>query len=49
MPEKRRKIIAVIGGSEASPEEIKMAEEIGRELARQGVILVCGGLGGIME
>ncbi|MDD5037886.1 MAG: TIGR00725 family protein [Dehalococcoidales bacterium] len=42
-------MIAVIGGSEASPEEIKMAEEIGRELARQGVILVCGGLGGIME
>ena len=26
-----------------------MAEEVGRQLARQGVVLVCGGLGGIME
>lgn len=26
-----------------------MAEEVGRQLARQGVILVCGGLGGVME
>ncbi|MFC2048503.1 TIGR00725 family protein [Chloroflexota bacterium] len=49
MSEKRRKFIAVIGGSEPSPEEAKLAEEVGRELARQGVILVCGGLGGVME
>ena len=26
-----------------------MAEEVGRELARRGAILVCGGLGGVME
>lgn len=26
-----------------------MAEEVGRQLAQQGVILVCGGLGGVME
>ena len=26
-----------------------MAEEVGRELAGQGAILVCGGLGGVME
>lgn len=26
-----------------------MAEEVGRELARQGAILICGGLGGVME
>ena len=26
-----------------------MAEEVGRELARQGATLVCGGLGGVME
>ena len=26
-----------------------MAEEVGRELARQEAILVCGGLGGVME
>ena len=26
-----------------------MAEEVGRELAKKGAILICGGLGGIME
>ena len=49
MSESRKKIIAVIGGGEPSPEEARLAEEVGRELARQGAILVCGGLGGVME
>ncbi|MFC1987511.1 TIGR00725 family protein [Chloroflexota bacterium] len=49
MVEKRRKIIAVIGGSQPSAEEASLAEEVGRELARQGATLVCGGLGGVME
>lgn len=43
------KFIAVIGGSQASRKEIKLAEEIGCELAKKGAILVCGGLGGVME
>ena len=43
-----KKFVAVIGGSNCSPEEARLAEEIGRELARQGAILVCGGLGGVM-
>ena len=42
-------LIAVVGGNEASPENLHLAEEVGRELARRGVALVCGGLGGIME
>jgi len=42
-------LIAVVGGNEASPENLRLAEEVGRELARRGVALVCGGLGGIME
>jgi uncharacterized protein (TIGR00725 family) len=41
--------IAVIGGSRCSTEELKLAEAVGRELARRGVTLICGGLGGIME
>jgi len=45
----KRKIIAVIGGGQPSPQEVKLAEEVGRELAKQGVILVCGGLSGVME
>ncbi|MFC1957296.1 TIGR00725 family protein [Chloroflexota bacterium] len=49
MSEKRKKIIAVIGGGQPTPEEARLAEEVGREIARQGTILVCGGLGGVME
>ena len=45
----RKLIIAVIGGGQCSFEEALLAEAVGRELARRGVILVCGGLGGVME
>ena len=45
----KKRLIAVIGGGQCSREEAQLAEEIGRELARQGAILVCGGLGGVME
>jgi uncharacterized protein (TIGR00725 family) len=43
------KTIAVIGGGQCTKKEAKMAEEVGRELARRGAVLVCGGLGGVME
>jgi len=43
------KLIAVIGGSQPSSKEAKLAEAVGRELAKQGAILICGGLGGTME
>ncbi len=49
MSEKRQKIIAVIGGGQPSAEEARLAEEVGHQLARQGVVLICGGLGGVME
>ena len=45
----KKRFIAVIGGEKPAPQEAKLAEEVGRELARQGAILVCGGLGGVME
>jgi len=45
----KKRFIAVIGGNQCSPQEARLAEEVGRELARRGAILVCGGLGGIME
>ena len=45
----KKKFIAVIGGSQPSAEEARLAEEVGRELAGRGAILVCGGLGGVME
>jgi len=44
----KKRFIAVIGGGECSTEEAELAEEVGRELARQGAILVCGGMGGVM-
>ncbi len=43
------KFIAVIGNSKASASEIELAEEIGREIAKNGAVLVCGGLDGVME
>ena len=45
----KKRFIAVIGGNQCSPQEAQVAEEVGRELARRGAILVCGGLSGIME
>jgi uncharacterized protein (TIGR00725 family) len=40
--------IAVVGGSEASPDVLANAEATGRGLASAGATLVCGGLGGVM-
>ncbi len=42
-------MISVIGGEAAGPRALETAEEVGRELARRGVTLVCGGRGGVME
>ena len=41
--------VSVIGGSDSSEEEIRLAEEVGRELAKRGATMICGGLGGVME
>jgi uncharacterized protein (TIGR00725 family) len=41
--------IAVVGPGRASPEELALAEEVGAEVAAVGAVLVCGGLGGVME
>ena len=43
-------IISVIGSSNpATQERVELAEAVGRELAKRGVMVVCGGLTGIME
>lgn len=44
-----RKFIAVIGSGQASKEEAELAEAVGQEIAKRGAVLVCGGLGGVME
>ena len=41
--------IGVIGASRCSPEIAELAEEVGREIGKRGAVLICGGLGGVME
>ena len=41
--------VAVVGGGEAGEADCAVAYEVGRELARRGAVIVCGGLGGVME
>ncbi|MBC5806280.1 MAG: TIGR00725 family protein [Candidatus Eremiobacter antarcticus] len=41
--------IGVVGGRDAEASLLAAAEDIGRELAERGAIVVCGGMGGIME
>lgn len=45
----RKQIIGVIGASGASLKGIEMAETVGRLIAERGAVLICGGLGGVME
>ena len=41
--------VGVIGGQFCSEEESRVAYELGRLLAERGAVIVCGGLGGVME
>ncbi|AGB01469.1 TIGR00725 family protein [Methanoregula formicica] len=41
--------IAVAGGAQASPQEYETARAVGRLIAENGAVLLCGGLGGVME
>ena len=42
-------IISVIGAGAPTPEIAELAEQVGIELAKRGVVVACGGLGGVME
>jgi len=41
--------IAVIGERQASAHLVEAAEAVGREVARRGGVLICGGMSGVME
>ena len=41
--------VAVVGPGDASAAEVATAEQVGSLLADEGAIVVCGGLGGVME
>jgi uncharacterized protein (TIGR00725 family) len=45
----RKMTIGVIGGAETTAENYRLAYEVGKLIAGNGAILVCGGLSGIME
>ena len=45
----RKLVIGVIGSSECSVDIGQIAEEVGQEIAKRGALLICGGLGGVME
>jgi uncharacterized protein (TIGR00725 family) len=45
----RRPYVAVIGASNATEWELTTAEDVGRRLADEGCVLICGGLGGVMD
>jgi uncharacterized protein (TIGR00725 family) len=39
----------VVGASQATEEDLRDAEEVGRRLGEAGAIVVCGGRGGVMS
>lgn len=41
--------VAVVGGGHAEKHECDVAARLGRALAEAGAVVVCGGLGGVME
>jgi len=41
--------VAVVGAGTADAGTSGLAEDVGRLLARRGALVVCGGLGGVME
>ncbi len=41
--------VSVVGSGTAAGETYELAREVGRLVARRGGIVVCGGLGGVME
>jgi len=49
MAAKRKPVIAVIGAGKCSKKLRDMAADVGRYIAENGGVVVCGGLGGIME
>lgn len=46
---RRPTYIAVVGGGSPPPRALELAVQVGRDLAKRGAGVVCGGLGGVME
>jgi uncharacterized protein (TIGR00725 family) len=48
MPKKICISVVGSGDEELNPQIAKIANEVGREIASRGAVLICGGLGGVM-
>jgi len=48
-PGRVKTYISVIGGGQCTPDQYGQAHEVGARIAEIGAVLVCGGLGGVME
>lgn len=44
-----KKQVGVIGAGTCGCNTRALAETVGREIAKKGAVLLCGGLGGVME
>ncbi|GBC78136.1 hypothetical protein HRbin08_01622 [bacterium HR08] len=47
--DRRRVIIGVMGSAHCDPAIYEQARAVGRLIAERGAVLLCGGLGGVME
>jgi uncharacterized protein (TIGR00725 family) len=45
----RERVVGVIGAGDCSEEIYGLARELGRMIGEKGWVMVCGGLGGVME
>jgi hypothetical protein len=45
----RETYVAVVGPSAGTPAELALGEAVGRLVGEAGAVLVCGGMGGVME
>ena len=48
-PVKGSPYVAVCGASDPDPGQRELAREVGRRLAEAGAVVLCGGLGGVMD
>ena len=49
MSRQRRLTVGLVGGDACTESEAKLAFETGRQIARAGAVLICGGGAGVME
>lgn len=45
----KNRYISIIGAGHCDKATANMAEKVGRLIARAGAVLICGGMGGVME